>query len=75
MTSTNFGSILTFARCVVGICNILDYVGEFYHNGRGHIVMFKNIHTYSLQTIRVVYIHISNLHPRDKADGEKQSLH
>ena len=39
VSSTNFGSILIFASCVVGTCNILDYVGEFFHNGRGHIIL------------------------------------
>ena len=30
-----------FASCVVGTCNILQqYVGEFFHNGRGHIVLY-----------------------------------
>ena len=39
VSSTNFGSILTFASGVVGTCNIL--LGEFFHNGRGHIVLLK----------------------------------
>ena len=29
MSSTNFRSILTFASCIVGTCNMLDYMGEF----------------------------------------------
>ena len=33
VSSTNFGSILVFASCVVGTCNA--YVGEFFLNGRG----------------------------------------
>ena len=56
MSSTNFGSILIFASCVVGTYNILLYVGEFFHNGRGHIVMLKNKHTY----IRVYTYFIKN---------------
>ena len=50
MSSTNFGSIFIFASCVFGICNI-HYVGEFFYNGRGHIVLLKNKHIYE-------YIHI-----------------
>ena len=46
MSSTNFGTILIFASCVVGTCNIRSttYVGEFFLNGRGPILLFeKNI--------------------------------
>ena len=44
MSSTNFGSILIFASCVVVL--VIYYVGEFFHNGRGHIVLLKNKHIY-----------------------------
>ena len=40
MSSTNFGSKVIFASCVVGTC-ILYYVGEFFLNGRGHILLLK----------------------------------
>ena len=53
VSSTNFWSILIFASCVVGTCNTLGYVGEFFHNGRGHFVLLKNKHTYIYE-----YIHI-----------------
>ena len=50
MSSTNFGSILIFASCVVGTCNILSFAGEFFLNGiRGHIILLKKlIYTYIL---------------------------
>ena len=33
MSSTNFGSVLIFASCVVGICNILRWVSFFLMGG------------------------------------------
>ena len=33
MSSTNFRSILTLVSCVVGTCNILVYMGEFFLGG------------------------------------------
>ena len=38
MSSMNLGSILIFASCVVGTCNIY-YVGEFFHL-MGGILLF-----------------------------------
>ena len=35
----NFGSILIFARCVVDTCKIY-YVGEFFLNERGPVLLF-----------------------------------
>ena len=48
MSSTNFRSILIFASCVVGTCNILDYTGEFFFIGGALISCFekKNIYIY-----------------------------
>ena len=42
MSSTNSGSTLIFASCVVGTCNIdYYYVGKLFLNGRGPILLFK----------------------------------
>ena len=43
VSSTNFGSILIVASCVVGTCNILDYMGEFFLYVRGPIILLKYI--------------------------------
>ena len=51
VSSTNFGSILIFASCVVLVL-VIYYVGEFFHYGRSHIVLLRNKHIY----IRVDYI-------------------
>ena len=45
MSSTNFGSKLIFASCVVDTCNILHYVGEFFKwegstRGRSYFLFF-----------------------------------
>ena len=32
---------------VVGTCNILVYVGEFFLNGRGPIILFPKIYIYT----------------------------
>ena len=40
MSSTNLGSILIFASCVVGTCNIQYYVGEF-------LLLKKQTHIYT----------------------------
>ena len=60
VSSTNFGSILIFASCVVGTCTIIYYVGEFFHNGRGHIVLLKHKHVDSLY-IRVYTYFLENI--------------
>ena len=39
VSSTNFGSILIFASCLVVL--VIYYVGEFVLNGRGHIVLLQ----------------------------------
>ena len=49
MSSTNFGSILIFASCVVGTRIIVYYVGKFFRNGRGYFLLLKKhiyIYTY-----------------------------
>ena len=61
MSSTNFGPILVFASCVVGTCNILVYVGEFFYCGRGHLVFVKNNYIYIYTYIYIYFLNVITL--------------
>ena len=60
MSSANYGSILIFASCVASAC-IIYYVGEFFLNGRGHILLLK--HIYTPEYVYTYYIYIFCLSP------------
>ena len=62
MNSTNFGSMLIFASCVGGTCNILVYVGEFFLNSVGVLlVCLKYIYTSIICIIVICFFgHISS---------------
>ena len=67
MSSTNFGSILIFASCVVGTCSI--HVGEFFHHWRGHTVLLKK-QTHIYTSIYILFIHFMFTHIYFPASGQ-----